>query len=756
VIAATHTERGRAFATALAPATDFDIVRRLQSQTAEMRELIAHDDYHVGRAIDTADLTQSASLGRALPGTELRAIADTVAAAAAAHKGTRARPSESIGAITAPYAPLGDLVRALTDALDERGVVQDRASPALSRIRRALSQAQSDARDRIGSIARSGHRAIQDSVVTIRDGRFVVPIKTEFAGEFAGIVHDTSSSGQTYFVEPLAALESNNRLRTLRIEEEREVGRILDALSHEVGKNSEQIERNVEMLARLDVLASKAEVARAMDANLPELSDLSEITVVLGRHPLLGGRAVPQSMTLDERTRLLVISGPNMGGKTVALKLVGLFVTMTYCGMQLPAALGTRIGRFARVVADIGDEQSIVENASTFSAHLRRMREILDGADDRTLVLIDEVGGGTEPNAGAALAVAFLEKLLTVGACAIVTTHATELKLFAHASNKVANASVRFDPETFVPTYHLDVGAPGQSLAFPLARAMGIDISIIERAQTLLDTQEREYESALAELAQRSAELQVQRDRVGDERRRLAEREQQLASARDALDRERRGFIERAEAKMGQALRDFVGELQRRVSERGARAKVTASQAALLGRTVEAMRKDLGITAATEPMAAATTIVQGDRVMVNSLRQEGIVAEDYGDTVLIAMGSLKTVVPKTDLRPAASAARPARATGDGGAAKLQASARTMAELDVRGKRYIEAEPIVDRWIDEAVLAGNSPLRLIHGKGTGMLGRGLQEFLRTHPSVESVRYGDSQEGEGGVTIVELRP
>jgi DNA mismatch repair protein MutS2 len=285
---------------------------------------------------------------------------------------------------------------------------------------------------------------------------------------------------------------------------------------------------------------------------------------------------------------------------------------------------------------------------------------------------------------------------------------------------------------------------------------MGIDISIIERAQTLLDTQEREYESALAELAQRSAELQVQRDRVGDERRRLAEREQQLASARDALDRERRGFIERAEAKMGQALRDFVGELQRRVSERGARAKVTASQAALLGRTVEAMRKDLGITAATEPMAAATTIVQGDRVMVNSLRQEGIVAEDYGDTVLIAMGSLKTVVPKTDLRPAASAARPARATGDGGAAKLQASARTMAELDVRGKRYIEAEPIVDRWIDEAVLAGNSPLRLIHGKGTGMLGRGLQEFLRTHPSVESVRYGDSQEGEGGVTIVELRP
>jgi DNA mismatch repair protein MutS2 len=756
VIGATNTQRGRVLATSLTPLTDFGAVRRAQEQTGEMRELVVGADFHVDRANDTSTLTESAAIGRTLPAAELRAVADTAAAAAAAYKGTRARPSEILDAVTAPYSPLNDLVRALTDAIDERGIVQDRASAALGRIRRGMSQAQADARERVGSIARSGHRAIQDSVVTIREGRFVVPIKGEFVGEFPGIVHDTSSSGQTFFVEPLAALESNNRLRTLRLEEEREVARILDSLSREVGQRAPQIEANVEMLARLDLLAAKVAIARAMDANAPELSDRPEINVVRGRHPLLGTRAVPQSLALDDQTRLLVISGPNMGGKTVALKLVGLFVAMTYCGMQLPAALGTRVGRFTRVIADIGDEQSIAENASTFSAHLRRMREILDGADERTLVLVDEVGGGTEPNAGAALAVAFLERLLAVHAGAIVTTHATELKLFAHACGSVVNASVRFDPQTFAPTFELDVGAPGQSLAFPLAHAMGIDGAIIERAQTLLDSQEREYESALAELAQRNAELAVQRDRTAAEHRRLTEREVQLAAARDALERERRSFTERAEARMAQALREFVAELQRRAAENAVRPKVTASQSALLDRTVEAIRKDLGIVAPALAGGDTGAIAQGDRVMIGSLGQEGVVAEDYGDTVLVAMGSLKTVVSKSNLRRLGSPTRQVRATGDGGAARLEASARTMAELDVRGKRYIEAEPIVDRWIDEAVLAGNSPLRLIHGKGTGMLGRGLQEFLRAHPSVESVRFGDSQEGEGGVTIVELRP
>jgi DNA mismatch repair protein MutS2 len=756
VVGATHTERGRTFALALAPLSDFASIRREQAATAEVRELIASSDFHVARAVETAALTEAAALGRMLGATDLRAVAEAMSAAAAAYKGTRARPSETIGAITASYLPLNEIVRNVTDAIDERGTITDRASPALGRIRRNLINAQSDARDRVGSIARSGNRAIQDSVVTLRDGRFVVPIKAEFSGEFAGIVHDTSSSGQTLFVEPLAALESNNRVRTLRAEEEREISRILEALSRVIGANADQIERNVEMLARLDVLAAKAQLARSMDARPADLLDEPNVEILNGRHPLLGDRAVPQSLVLDETTRLLVISGPNMGGKTVALKMLGLFVAMTYTGLQIPAAEGTQIGRFERVIADIGDEQSIVENASTFSAHLRRMREILSEANARTLVLVDEIGGGTEPTAGAALAVAFLERLLEAGACAIVTTHATELKLFAHGTRRVANASVRFDPNTFAPTYHLDIGAPGQSLAFPLARAMGIEGGILERAEALLESHDRDYESALAELGQRNAELQAERDALARERSAAERREAEARAAREKLDRDRAAFLEKSQEQMAKSLREFVAELQRRATENAARPKVTASQSALMDRTIDAMRRDLGIVPAPAGAATSNVLAVGDRVHVASYDKEGVLAEDYGETALVALGALKTVVPKSDLKrlggPRPEKARP---RNDGSAARLEASTRSMAELDVRGQRFVDAQPAVERWLDDAMLGGSGDLRLIHGKGTGMLGRGLQEFLRDYPGVKSVRYGNANEGDGGVTIIELQ-
>jgi DNA mismatch repair protein MutS2 len=683
VVSATRTERGRAFAEQMVPFADFIRIRREQAATSEIRELVASTDFHIRPAIDTSTLTETAALGRALGPSELRAIADAVAAAAAAHKGTRARvtgvanPAGSmetensqspIGAVTAAYAPLNDLVRTVTDAIDERGVVQDRASPALGRIRRAMAQAQAEARDRVGSIARSGNRAIQDSVVTLRDGRFVVPIKAEFSGEFLGIVHDTSSSGQTLFVEPLSALDANNRVRTSRLEEEREIARILEALSRLVGTSAAQIEANVEMLAQLDVLAAKTHVARSMDAHAPELRDDPGISVINGRHPLLTDRAIPQSLTLDDSTRVLVISGPNMGGKTVALKMVGLFVAMTYAGMHIPAGVGTCIGRFTRIVADIGDDQSIAANTSTFSAHLRRMQNILADANDRTLVLVDEIGGGTEPNSGAALAIAFLERLLVVRACAIVTTHATELKFFAHETPGVVNANVRFDPQTFAPTYHLDIGTPGQSLAFPLARSIGIPEAILERAQTLLESRERDYESALAELAQRSAELQAERDRLAEERRSSAEQASAIRAEHDALRHERARFSERAEGRMQQALREFAAEVQRRAAENDERAKasrpkVTPGQSAALDRTLAAMRRDLGIessdaysnaqAAGPDSATPAKPLEPGDRVYVVSLRQNGVLAEDYGDRVLVAFGpsgALKTVVPKSDVQ----------------------------------------------------------------------------------------------------------
>jgi DNA mismatch repair protein MutS2 len=494
-----------------------------------------------------------------------------------------------------------------------------------------------------------------------------------------------------------------------------------------------------------------------MDAIEPELVDDAVVHVEAGRHPLLGDRAIPQTIPLDGGTRLLVISGPNMGGKTVALKMVGLFVAMTYAGMHVPASIGTRIGHFTRAIADIGDEQSIALNASTFSAHLARMREMLDMADDRTLVLVDEIGGGTEPGAGAALAIAMLERLIAVRACGVVTTHATELKLFASGTAGVANASVRFDPYTFVPTFALDVGAPGQSLAFPLARSLGIADGVVERAQALLDSRERDYESALAELSVRAAELQSERDTLRAQRL-AAERERgTLAHERGLFESERRTFADRAEERMQQSLREFMAELQRRAAAAQAnRPRVTASHAALLGKSADDLRRELGAvdSPAAQTPAERAALAPNDRVHIRSLHTDGAVVEDYGDTVLIAIGPMKTVVQRSDVekRPGGGSKRAAAASG--AHARLDASARSMSELDVRGKRFSEAEPLVERWIDEAVLAGNSPLRLIHGKGTGMLGRGLQEYLRTHPSVKSVRYGREDEGSGGVTIIEV--
>jgi DNA mismatch repair protein MutS2 len=450
-----------------------------------------------------------------------------------------------------------------------------------------------------------------------------------------------------------------------------------------------------------------------------------------------------------------------MCGKTVALKRTGLFFVMAYCGMQVPAAAGTCIGRFERVVVDIGDEQSLVANTSTFSAHLQRMREVMDGANSRTLAIVDEIGGGTEPTAGVALAIAMLEWLLASGARAIVSTHSTELKLFAHATPGVANASVRFDPATFKPTFELDLGAPGQSLAFPLAARLGISAEIVERATALMEDRERDYEAALAELALRNSELREERLRFEHERRDLAGERELVARDRADLDAQRRRFGSGAEERLQQALRDFVRELARRSAESGLertrtrKARVTPSQTALLGQTIEAIHRDLGIRPEEERASDERTYAPGDRVRILSVNQEGVVAEDWDERLLVSIGSMKMMVEKSDVRREACAAKAPRTATGGTDARMAAAGRTAAALDVRGKRYAEAEPLVERWIDDALLAGNSPLRLIHGKGTGLLGRGLQEHLRAHPAVTSIRYGTEEEGSTGVTIVELR-
>jgi DNA mismatch repair protein MutS2 len=761
----THAVQAQARALAMEPVSDSTTVRRLVNETAEMRTLVRTQSFSLSRIEDVDEALEIAQRGSSLPAAELRAIADALAAGGAAVRAIR--EAESVPAlrdVTSAFRALPSIVTRITDAIDDHGSVLDRASPALARVRRQIAQAQDDARDRTAALTRSAKyaRAIQDTIVTVRNGRYVIPIKAEFAGEFPGIVHDTSATGATLFVEPLETLETNNRVRALRAQEEHEVARILAELSALAGGEAQQIRANVAIYVELDLALARAAVADRMNAVEPTIVDAAVIDVHDGRHPLLDERAVPQSITLDDDVRITIISGPNMGGKTVALKMVGLFVAMAGCGMHVPA-VSAKIGRFTRIFTDIGDDQSIAQNTSTFSAHLGRLAEIVSQADARSLILIDEIGSGTEPNAGAALAVALLERFLEVGACALVTTHATELKLFGAEHAHVRNASVRFDPHTYAPTYQLDIGSPGQSLAFPLARAMHLDLRVIDRAEALLSAQERDYERALEELALERTRTTKEREVLAGERVQLRTLEDAARKRGEALERERRELAQRAEAQLAQALRGFSAELERRARDSGDRSRaprITRGQSELLGRTIDEMRSGLGISRTAPPAApnqpAPAAIAVGDRVRVLSLDTEGVVVEDFGTDVMLQMGALRMTVPKSDLRRSGSATprRVERNEREGGSAKLAAATGARTELDVRGKRFVEAEPVVEQWIDASMLAGASPLRLIHGKGTGLLGRGLQQYLRAHPHVKDVRFGTAEEGGSGVTVFEL--
>ena len=574
------------------------------------------------------------------------------------------------------------------------------------------------------------------------------------------IVHDTSSSGQTLFVEPLAALESNNRVRTLRIEEEREVQRILQALSGRVGAHAAQVEANVEVLATLDLLAAKAELARRGGGMMPELSDEPSLIVDNGRHPLLDARAVPQSLRLDDATRLLVISGPNMGGKTVALKMVGLFVVMTYCGMQLPAGGATASGA-----------SSASSPTSATSSRWRRTRRrsphTCSGCA-KSSTMPTRVRSRSSTRSAAAPSPAPARR--SPSRCSSVSWRAVRGPSSRRTrpsssssptprprSRTRACASIR---RTFPPTFELDVGAPGQSLAFPLATRLGVSDAIVARATELLEDRERDYEAALAELSLRNSELRDARLRLESERRDVAAQADLLQHDREALDAQRRRFSTNAEERLAQGLRDFTRELQRRVDETSEqsvrrRARVTPAQTALLAQTIEAIRQDLGIRPDAPRVRDDQTFATGDRVRIGSLDQEGIVSEDWDERLLVSIGSMKMMVEKSDVTRLTAPAKRVRTGAVVADTRMAAAGRSAASLDVRGKRYAEAEPLVERWIDDALLAGNPPLRLIHGKGTGMLGRGLQEFLRGHPAVTSFRYGNEEEGSSGVTIVDLR-
>ena len=641
--------------------------------------------------------------------------------------------------------------------------IADNASPALLAIRKKIAACSAKVRERLEKIIHSStmQKYLQDSIITMRSGRFVIPVKSEFRSNVPGLVHDTSSSGSTVFIEPMGVVEANNDIRVLQSKEQAEIERILAELSAEAGAYADNIKDSYRLLTELDLIFAKAELAYSMKASLPVMNDQGRIILRKARHPLIpADKVVAADVELGVSFDTLVITGPNTGGKTVSLKTIGLLSAMAMSGLMIPAADNSELSVFEKILVDIGDEQSIEQSLSTFSAHMTNIISIMDRADEKSLVLIDELGAGTDPVEGAALAVAILEQLRGKGAKIASTTHYAELKSFALDTNGVENGCCEFDVATLRPTYRLLIGMPGRSNAFAISERLGMDKYTVRRAQELVSAENTKFESIVKRLEENRSELE-EKIKEADAMKLQAARELEKA----------RQLAEQAEKEKNDQIELAKGEAQ---------SIITKARAQVYGvlDEIEAIRKKQEISAqeksklkadirnmenAADPVAERSNedyvlpraLVKGDRVLIFDIDKEGTVLETGKDSVLVQSGIIKTRVKLDNIRllkqekvklPKRSATRTIR---------MDTKQSAVTEVDVRGQNAIDAIMDVDRAIDSAVLQGLHQLTIIHGKGTGVLRTEIQKHLKKHPSIRSFRLGVFGEGEAGVTIAELK-
>jgi DNA mismatch repair protein MutS2 len=756
----------KALALELRPLESVTDVRRALAFTAEARRLLdERADVGVRGARDVRQHAAAALRGAVLQPQELREVLTTMRASGFLRK-LIARLEDSYPL----FKELGqDLPTRATmegrieESISEEGAVLDAASPDLRRIRAELRGAQARLQERLQTLVNEFRPALQDAIITMRSDRYVLPVRAEARGQVRGIVHDQSGSGATVFVEPLVIVEMNNRLRELQLQERQEIERILTELSELVGQDAPYVTLAVELLAELDLQLAKARYAGLVNASLPAMNTEGTLVLRQARHPLLTGRVVPIDFHLGDGLLMVVITGPNTGGKTVALKTVGLLALMAQSGIHIPAADGCELPVFTNVFADIGDEQSIEQSLSTFSSHLTRIIEILGEARAGTLVLLDELGAGTDPSEGSALARAILAHLLEQRIATVATTHYSELKAFAHQRPDVANASVEFDVETLSPTYRLSIGLPGRSNALAIAARLGLPPAIIERARDELGSTGVEMESLLEG-------LQTDRRAAADERYRLsmerAEAEHlrgEMERQRDEMEEERLRVLNGARAQARRELESVQAEIAR-LRKAAAKPRHTEEQLAALRQRLRAVderteplapkRPRRSTTPASEDAVAPGPVAVGDAVRVRSMSQRGEVValvEARGEAE-VQMGALKMRVPLSDLERLSN--RQARAQEPPALTLPSLADRQPPEmqLDVRGWRVEAMLTELDQYLQDAYLSGLPSVRILHGKGTGALRQAVREQLAREPFVGDYASAPAAEGGDGITVV----
>ncbi|HEV8468151.1 MAG TPA: endonuclease MutS2 [Candidatus Limnocylindria bacterium] len=745
---------GSELAQALAPTSDLREAERLQDETAAARDLLrTSPSSGLRSARDIRDALRRARLGGTLDPEQLVAVADTVRAAE--HLFADVRPYPPLAARARFARPPSDVAGAIENAIGATGEVLDRASVRLGSLRADLRAAQARLQQRLDGLVRSPDlaRLLQDPIVTQRAGRYVVPVKAEHRGAVKGIVHDQSASGATVFIEPLEIMEANNVLREAELAERAEVQRVLDELSRRVERAAEDLDAVIVALAALDLALAKGLYADALEASRPVLNAEGILDLVDARHPLLieQGSVVGIDVRLGGEFRVLVITGPNTGGKTVTLKTIGLLTAMAACGLAIPAASNSRVPVLRRIFADIGDEQSIAQSLSTFSSHLRNVVATLAEAERSDLALLDEIGAGTDPDEGAALAMAVLETLLERGVLVAATTHYPELKAFALNTPGVRNASMEFDSDTLRPTFRLHVGLPGASNAFAIAERLGLERSVLARADTHLGELHRSLERTLREAERQRTELaaalEEARVAAADASHATSDAEREAERLRDEAQRALRRARAEADELLLQARRALrqAEEAQDRAAKRNL---VEEARAAL----AEAESARAASSAPSPAPPASVPIAIGAPVLVEGVAEPGtLLAIDDRGLADVAAGPLRLRVPAAQLRPAPQADAPLRSER----AVVRGSAPSVPlQLDLRGARADEALAVLDRYLNDAAVAGIERLRIVHGKGTGALRTAIRAALAEHPLVRAHEPAAQSEGGDGATIVRL--
>ena len=759
----------------LSPVCDLEEAVRLQEETQSARERLGlYGSPSFSGVKDVSRALNRADHGGVLNTRELLDVADLLTASRRVAEYDRDRQGEKtvLDHLFSALHTNKFLEDKIRGAILDEETIADSASPELADIRRKMRLAASKGRQILQRIISSPSYAkvLQEALITQRDGRFVVPVKAECKGSIPGLVHDISSSGATLFVEPMGVVQANNELKELQAREEKEIDRILRILSGECAAQMMNILYDYDILVHLDVIFARGQLSYRMNAAKPILARRGGIVLRRARHPLLDqAKAVPISLELGNSYDTLVITGPNTGGKTVTLKTIGLLTLMAQCGLQIPADDGCRLRVFDRVLADVGDEQSIEQSLSTFSAHMSNTVEILRQADENSLLLFDELGAGTDPVEGAALAIAIIQNGRSKGSLIAATTHYAEMKTFAMTTAGVENASCEFDVATLRPTYRLLIGIPGKSNAFAISRRLGLDEEVIATAKAQMDSESIRFEDVLTQLEekrQRLEKAQAEADRLWqqsqeDARKARTFREQMekaKENARSKGENEARRIVRQAQQQVDEIFAE-LDELRRKMQQQADfqainDAKVSARK------HMNAAQEALHLREETpEPETPSRPIAAGDRVELPGVRTAATVVQVNGDgSLVLQAGKMKMTAKPGQVRlieGQPQVKKQAAAPKTGPAPSLHLERRASSELDIRGYETLEAESVVENYLDAAVMAKLETVTIIHGKGTGALRKAVHEILRRSKAVKSFRLGRYGEGEAGVTVVELK-